>query len=665
MTDTHSMLVRKKPDLNTYYELAKKAIEAQNIPQAQEHSNNGLYHARIENDQNWIERFNSLNYNLTQPEQNLTPSIVKEDLTKVKGIGISVAQQLRGIGINSIKSLVGASIEQIITIKGIGYKTAQKIQEEAKNLLSKKSLNDFTTSKELTETSTLPQEGSNTIDKPKNPSKKWFNDKYQRPKTNVWIKPSTNLGDPTSQISQIEEDFEEAEDNDTDISIINIVEKIEDNLIHNSTMRDQTEISTGIMQSPIITEFLETEDEVLQTPLPINKVKKPLSDIELQVSSEMMSDDEIDQKKLEILNILESYEYTTIDKIPLLQKVTAGIDILAIKCVSVSDNLVLLFISPIKLINYKKPLIASAQRLKIANKDEEGPLISEELSSSLKILDRVQKAIFTDLTSEGSLAVYLKTVIKIDLTIERSLLKKNLMFRTSNVQHKVIITPMLLSANTVGFEEKLVPFAYQKPTNTYILQISQLQEIFVYLEKKCSLIEKYCCKKSAAEQYFHSKNKSFDVIRKFSIPFVGFGVIFLFTILFQLTFLLNLVTNIGYACLGVYFLLVGYVLVQIFTQQIHLYQEFKKPYHRQEKSFDEISLILINEELSSELMNQFVYETLPAPSQYKIVNSLEQNNAKNSLKKKRSRNVIHNKNIFEKKEEIPFSSDSFSSFLEE
>jgi predicted flap endonuclease-1-like 5' DNA nuclease len=172
MTDTHSMLVRKKPDLNTYYELAKKAIEAQNIPQAQEHSNNGLHHARIENDQNWIERFNSLNYNLTQPEQNLTPSIVKEDLTKVKGIGPSVAQQLRGIGINSIKSLVGASIEQITTIKGIGYKTAQKIQEEAKNLLSKKSLNDFTRSKELIETSTLPQEGSSTIDKPQNPSKK-------------------------------------------------------------------------------------------------------------------------------------------------------------------------------------------------------------------------------------------------------------------------------------------------------------------------------------------------------------------------------------------------------------------------------------------------------------------------------------------------------------
>jgi predicted flap endonuclease-1-like 5' DNA nuclease len=406
MTDTHSMLVRKKPDLNTYYELAKKAIEAQNIPQAQEHSNNGLHHARIENDQNWIERFNSLNYNLTQPEQYLTPSIVKEDLTKVKGIGPSVAQQLRGIGINSIKSLVGASIEQITTIKGIGYKTAQKIQEEAKNLLSKKSLNDFTRSKELIETSTLPQEGSSTIDKPQNPSKKWLNDKYQRPKTNVWIKPSTNLGDTTSKINQIEEDFEETEDNDTDISIINTVEKIEDNLIHNSTMRDQTEIPTGIMQSPIITEFLETEDEVLQAPLPINKVKKPLSDIELQVSSEMMSNDEIDQKKLEILNILESYEYTTIDKIPLLQKVIAGIDILAIKCVSVSDNLVLLFISPIKLINYKKPLIASAQRLKIANKDEEGLLINEKLNSSLKILDRVQQAIFTDLTSEGSFAVY-------------------------------------------------------------------------------------------------------------------------------------------------------------------------------------------------------------------------------------------------------------------
>jgi predicted flap endonuclease-1-like 5' DNA nuclease len=665
MTDIHSMLVRKKQELSTYYELAKEALEAHNIPQAQKFSNNGLHQAQIENDKNWIERFNSLNYNLTQPTQNLTPSATKEDLTKIKGIGLSVAQQLNGIGIDSLNSLVEANVERIATIKGIGAIKAQKIHEEAKILLTRKNLNDFTNSKDAIKTPIPQQEDAGKIVETKYSQQKWFDDKFKRPKTNMWSKPPPKLRDNTPTIYPIEGVLDELEDDDTDIKIMKEVDKVEEFIVHQNTLLNQTDISTGIMQSPIVSGFLEPDDKQVQTPLPFSRIERPPSEIEAQISHEVLSNQEIDQNKLNILNILESREYTTIDRIPPLQKITAGIDLLTIKRIPISDHLDLLYIFPIKLIDYKGPLIASAIGLKYANEGEEGLMIAEQLNSSLKLLERVQHAIFTDLTTEDTLATYLKTVLKVDLTIEKSLIKKSLMFRTGHAQHKVIITPIIISANTVGFEEKIVPFAYQKPTNTYILQISRLPELLAYIEKKYSLLEKYCFKKSAAERYSYSKNNSFEVLRKFSIPFIGFGAVFLFTILFQLISFLDILTNIGYACIGIYFLLIGYVFVQVFSQQVHLHQEFKKPYHRREISFDETSLILINEELSSLLMNQFVYECLPGPSQYKIINSLEQNTARDALKKKRYRTVIHNKHFFEKKEEIPFSSDSFSSFLEE
>lgn len=52
---------------------------------------------------------------------SLTPSIVKEDLTAVKGIGVSVAERLNRPGINSIDIIAKSNSEDLAQIKGVGF----------------------------------------------------------------------------------------------------------------------------------------------------------------------------------------------------------------------------------------------------------------------------------------------------------------------------------------------------------------------------------------------------------------------------------------------------------------------------------------------------------------------------------------------------------------
>ena len=99
MTDVSENLLGKKSTLDYYYKKAQDAFHAKNIPQALKISNDGLKKAELENNGNWVEKFDTFNEHLNQinkfSEQNgtLTPSTIKEDLTAVKGIGKSVAER--------------------------------------------------------------------------------------------------------------------------------------------------------------------------------------------------------------------------------------------------------------------------------------------------------------------------------------------------------------------------------------------------------------------------------------------------------------------------------------------------------------------------------------------------------------------------------------------
>jgi len=63
-------------------------------------------------------------------KDSLNPSIVKEELTVVKGIGASVAKRLINSGIDSIDLIVKSTTEDLAQIKGIGVSMAQRFNKE-------------------------------------------------------------------------------------------------------------------------------------------------------------------------------------------------------------------------------------------------------------------------------------------------------------------------------------------------------------------------------------------------------------------------------------------------------------------------------------------------------------------------------------------------------
>ena len=136
MTDVESSLLQKKKDLSYYYEMAQEAFQANDVDQALKISHNGLEQAKLQDKGDWVQKFNSFQIDIrTTRPTSLNPSIIKEDMKIIKGIGGSVARQLHNAGINSIKALANTNPNRISRIKGIGLATANKFIQNAKMYL--------------------------------------------------------------------------------------------------------------------------------------------------------------------------------------------------------------------------------------------------------------------------------------------------------------------------------------------------------------------------------------------------------------------------------------------------------------------------------------------------------------------------------------------------
>ena len=140
-----SELKRKKESLKFFYQMAQEALDADDLEQAIEISARGLEEAELKNQDEWAEKFEELNSQVESAKEasSLNTTIVREDITVIKGVGKAVAEKLKGGGFHSVKMIAEAAITQLTNIPGIGQKTAEKINEGANALISRKNLNDF------------------------------------------------------------------------------------------------------------------------------------------------------------------------------------------------------------------------------------------------------------------------------------------------------------------------------------------------------------------------------------------------------------------------------------------------------------------------------------------------------------------------------------------
>ena len=172
--------------------------------------------------------------------------------------------------------------------------------------------------------------------------------------------------------------------------------------------------------------------------------------------------------------------------------------------------------------------------------------------SYLKALSQVKLSIYSDIVSEGTLLRYLSRYLGTNISLEKSFTRKNLFFRSGPLQHKILIEPVLVCQNIVGFTEKIIPFAYQKNSNIHIVQHSKFADLLQYLDQKYFLIETYSEEKNAVVLNCEATNKFMKDLRSYSSPFMIYGIVVLFVLLSQEYSVLPLLINLGYGVVSFY-----------------------------------------------------------------------------------------------------------------
>jgi hypothetical protein len=107
--------------------------------------------------------------------------------------------------------------------------------------------------------------------------------------------------------------------------------------------------------------------------------------------------------------------------------------------------------------------------------------------------------------------------------------------------------------------------------------------------------------------------------------------------------------------------------MKVLKPRLEIQAEFLNPYNQKESQLDETSLVLINENFTPEIMQQFGYECLGKQHHSKIIMQIEQNQINRSIDNHRLQSKVKNGGFFEKG--IPEKNKDFinrySSFLED
>jgi len=666
MTDVSENVLEKKLDLKTYYKLAQDAFEAKDLSQAKQISENGLRQAQLENNGEWTQKFDSFNTELAQfsmdrvkerdirfanQESIIKPELVsvKEDLTIIKGIGKSVVEKLYQAGINSVKELASTSKERLMRIKGIGSETAMRFIDAAKSSIKVPTLNTFTGSNPITKPSVqenLIEEESNP-EESSNKDEKWFDNKFKRLKSGIWYSPQiqefseSKVLSPSPQVPPLIKDDEPYEVED-----LPDYEQIpEDAIIEKNNFQKENHIKNKHLLPSTIENLPHIETEIHNEIIEEKKVNT--------YDTEKLTSVEINYIKTEIQEEFTSNGYYLINHNPFLKNIFNKIDLLGVKIIQVNEFLDLLLLVPVKINSIKGSLIISEDSVDYNFSHETGKRYNRTKTTVLNVnLDKItqsQEIIFNELISEGTLFQFFRKYLKLNISVEKTITNKKLFFRVGALQYKVLIEPVIINHGNVGLIEKVIPFAYQKYRNLHILELENLSELLPYLEKKYYLIEAQNDQETSIKRYFKATGSLMEELRLYSIPFIGFGVIFAFALLSQVPELIEVFMNLGFGLIIIYGVVVGYLYYKFYKKKVIIQQEFHTPYYQKLLELDETSLILINEEFSPELMTQFSYECLGKNVPFPLISQLERNRAEDLLTKKKITSEIEKGEFFESK----------------
>ena len=284
--------------------------------------------------------------------------------------------------------------------------------------------------------------------------------------------------------------------------------------------------------------------------------------------------------------------------------------------------------------------------------------------------------ISNNLSTKSGLLGYIGKFYNIDISIETSITNKPLFFLSGPMQYDIVIEPLIICQNTVGFEEKLIPFAYQKSSNIHTIELSQVSDLLHYLTQKYHLIKEYTRQKPAYKVYCEAESRFWTDLVKVSMPFFSVPVIYILVLLSQSYSFLGFLNNLTIGLVALYSIVSGYLYLKFFQDKKEVQREFVTPFDKRELGLDDTSLTLISEKLTPKLMEQFTYEILGKQSNSPVVARIEKENANRFMTNKIIRKKVEQVDLFEQEESQPAPTikiskeknefaEKYSSFLED
>lgn len=556
----------------------------------------------------------------------------RDNLTEIKGIGVTTAEKLYNAKIVSIQQIAKMTPELLSETPGIGLATASKFITTARNHLG-------SSQKEV------------VISEP------------------IQIQEETKVESTLTSIEQYE--VEEV-----------IVE--EKTITYSKTEESVTDVDFELQtetESVIKYEEATEEDEELrmETPpeIPIIRDKSkvdyfPIEPkiIEIEDSRESSLDDSVQLQISKIFNDVECYEIPR--KLKNLNQFTNSLDYLGCKLVKASEDLKILLLFPVIFFNQEGTVVVKETKLELKSfskkKDFESFNDIEQISGKLL---QVRDSMNNDIASDNNILNFFQKYLQITLSFERGYGNKSLVFLSGPTQYKVFIEPILLCNNPPRSMEKSFVFPYQRSTNLHAVSRSNLIPLVRFLEKKYRMIENRTKKTHSVKNFRKAEETFRSNVKYASIPIFGYSAALLIIYFTELYFLLRLFNTVGLAVVGIYLSLLAFFYFRAYKTKKAFKDQYETPHYLQNLEFSEIDLLDFGQELTDELLTQFGYECLGKDVKFGVLEQIETNSLKHSIESKRKEPQFQN--IFEPeqvKAEIVSNSPTkygkkYSSFLED
>ncbi len=594
-------------------------------------------------------------------QESVVVELSRADLTKIKGIGTTTAEKLYNAKIVSVRQIAEMTPERLSETPGIGLATATKFITAAKNYLESSQKES-----DVSETTQIP-------DAMKKNSVPDSIEKYEVEEVIVDVPEEIN----EDTIPELEEAFYQSQTEafEEEEKVISIEPKT-------IQLANSIEFDT---QPEIEQENEYEEEKYSQEIIPEIQIQQNQPESKSSTEEEPIESNLAEQKNVNFESFRDStFEnivsdtfkdvgcYEIPSSLESLNQFTKNLDYLGCRLVEASDNLIILFLFPVKRFDAKGTVLVGETKIeskaypnnRVSGVHNDVKLITQNL---LQIRDKMQENVLNG----TSILQFFQKYLQLDLRSEKNLGNKNLVFLSGTTQYKVVIEPILVCNAPPKSMEKSLVFPYQRTSNLHAVVRSDLPPLVKFLEKKYKMIEKRTKKTSSIKDYRKSEVELSSRVRYISIPIFGYSVALLVLYFAKIYFLLRLFNTIGFAVLGIYLSLLAFLYFKAYKTKKEFKVQFKTPYYQQTLEFSEIDLLDLKEELTDELITQFGYECLGKEASYGVIERVEAKSLKNNIDAKRSEPKL--KSLFETEQvETQIATPSptkyggkYSSFLED